>query len=75
MKLVLKGVATQFIPPPLFIYYPIHKFPTLAIVHDRQTRYGRGVKRWNNLSKDFRDFINTKAFKRRLSNELICNMN
>ena len=39
MKLVLKSVATQFIPQPFFIYCPIHKFPTLAIVHDRQTRY------------------------------------
>ena len=93
MRLLLKGVATQFIPPPFFIYYPIHKFPTLAIVHDRQTRYRdsvnipscrisagqrafycRGVKIWNNLSKDFRDFINTKVFERRLINELICNM-
>ena len=39
MKLVLKGVATQFIPPPFYIYYLIRKFPTLAIVHDRQTRF------------------------------------
>ena len=35
----------------------------------------RGVKIWNNLSKDLREIINTKVFKRRLINELICNMN
>ena len=94
MKLVLKGVATQFIPPPFYIYYLIHKFPTLAIVHDRQTRYRdslnipscrinagqrafcyRGVKMWNNFSKDLREIMNTKVFKRRLINKLIGNMN
>ena len=37
--------------------------------------YYRGVKIWNNLSKDLRDIIDTNAFKRRLINELICNMN
>ena len=35
----------------------------------------RGVKIWNNLSKDLREIINTKVFKRRLLNELISNMN
>ena len=35
----------------------------------------RGVKIWNNLSKDLREIINTKVFKRRLINELISNMN
>ena len=35
----------------------------------------RGVKIWNNLSKDLREIINTNVFKRRLINELICNMN
>ena len=34
-----------------------------------------GVKIWNNLSKDLREIINTKVFKRRLINELICDMN
>ena len=37
--------------------------------------YYRGVKIWNNLSKDLRVIINAKVFKRRLINELICNMN
>ena len=35
----------------------------------------RGIKVWNNLSKNFREIMNTKVFKRRLINELICNMN
>ena len=69
--------------------YLSDKFSTRAIVQDRQTRYipscrinagqrafcYRGVKIWNNLSKDLREIINTKVFKRRLINELICNMN
>ena len=29
----------------------------------------RGVKIWNNLSKDSRDIIDTNGFKRRLINE------
>ena len=35
----------------------------------------RGIKVWNNLSKEVREITNTKVFKRRLINELICNMN
>ena len=35
----------------------------------------RDVKIWNNLSKDLREMINTKVLKKRLINELICNMN
>ena len=35
----------------------------------------RGVKIWDNLSKDLREIINTKVFKRRLINELISNTN
>ena len=37
--------------------------------------YYRGVKVWNNLSQDLREITNTKVFKRRLVNELMCNMN
>ena len=64
--------------------YLSDKSSTRAIVHDRHIRYRdagrrafcyRGVKIWNNLSRDLRAIINTKVFKRRLINELICNMN
>ena len=37
--------------------------------------YYRDVEILNNLSKDLREFINTKVLRRRLINELICNMN
>ena len=37
--------------------------------------YYHGAKIWNNSSEDLRDIINTEVFKRRLINELICNMN
>ena len=36
--------------------------------------YYRGVKVWNNLSRDLKEIINVKVFKRRLINELIRNM-
>ena len=78
----LKGLSPSYLSD---------KFSTRAIVHDRQTRYRyipswrinagqhascyRGVKIWNNLRKDLREIINAKVFKRRLINELICNMN
>ena len=70
--------------------YLSDKFSTRLIVNDKQTRYNipscrinaghrafyyRGVKIWNNLGKDLRKIINNKVFKRRLINELICNMN
>ena len=35
----------------------------------------RGVKKWNNLSKDLREITNTIAFKRHLIKELTCDMN
>ena len=35
----------------------------------------RGVKIWNNLSKDLREITNTIAFKRHLIKELTCDMN
>ena len=80
MHKCLKGLSHSYLSD---------KFSTRAIVQDRQTRYilscrinagqrafcYRGVKIWNNLSKDLREIINTKVFKRRLINELICNMN
>ena len=37
--------------------------------------YYRGVKVWNDLSNELREITNTKVFKRRLINELICDMN
>ena len=36
--------------------------------------YYHGVKVWNNLSRDLKEIINVKVFKRRLINELIHNM-
>ena len=71
--------------------YLSDKFSIRAIIHDRQTRYRyipscrinagrrafyyRDVEILNNLSKDLREFINTKVLRRRLINELSCNMN
>ena len=37
--------------------------------------YYRGVKVWNNLSRDLREITNAKVFKRSLINKMIRNMN
>lgn len=49
--------------------------PSSRINAGQRALYCRGVKVWNNLSKDLREITSTKVFKRRLINELICNMN
>ena len=49
--------------------------PSSRINAGQRAFYYRGVKVWNNLSKDLREITNTKVFERRLINELICNMN
>ena len=49
--------------------------PSSRINAGQRAFYYRGVKVWNNLSKDLREITNTKVFKRRLINDLICNMN
>ena len=49
--------------------------PSSKINAGQRAFYYRGVKVWNNLSKDLREITNTKVFKRRLINELIGNMN
>ena len=41
---------------------------------DIETFFYLGVKMWNKLSRDLSEITNT-CFKRRLINELICNMN
>ena len=45
--------------------------PQCRITAGQRAFYYRGVKIWNNLSKD----LNTKAFKRHLIKELTCDMN
>ena len=50
--------------------------PSCRINAGQRAFYYRGVKIWNNLSKDFvREIINNAVFKRRLINQLICDMN
>ena len=49
--------------------------PPSRIIAGQRAFYYRGVKVWNDLSKELREITNTKVFKRRLINELICDMN
>ena len=48
--------------------------PSSRINAGQRAFYYRGVEVWNNLSKDLREITNTEVFRRRLINELICNM-
>ena len=48
--------------------------PSSRINAGQRAFYYRGVKVWNNLSRDLREITNAKVFKRRLINELIHNM-
>ena len=48
--------------------------PSCRINAGQHTFFYLGVKMWNNLSRDLSEITNT-CFKRRLINELICNMN
>ena len=48
--------------------------PSSRINAGQRAFYYRGVKVWNNLSRDLKEIINAKVFKRRLINELIRNM-
>ena len=47
--------------------------PSSRINAGQRAFYYRGVKVWNNLSRDLKEIINAKVFKRRLINELIRN--
>ena len=49
--------------------------PSCTINADQRVFYYRGVKIWNNVSKELREIVNTKIFRRRLINDLICNVN
>ena len=48
--------------------------PSCRINAGQCTFFYLGVKIWNNLSRDLSEITNT-CFKRRLINELICNIN
>ena len=48
--------------------------PSSRINAGQRAFYYRGVKVWNNLSRDLREITNSKVFKRRLINELIHDM-
>ena len=81
----LKGLSPSYLSNKFSTKATIHdrqtryrdslNIPSSRINAGQRAFYYRGVKVWNNLSKDLREITNTKAFKRRLINELICNMN
>ena len=81
----LKGLSPSYLSDKFSTRATIHErqsrnrdslnIPSSRINAGQRAFYYRGVKVWNNLSKDLREITNTKVFKRRLINELICNMN
>ena len=85
MHKCLKGLSPSYLSDKFSTRATIHErqtrnrdslnIPSSRINAGQRAFYYRGVKVWNNLSKDLREITNTKVFKRRLINELICNMN
>ena len=85
MHRCLKGLSPSYLSHEFPTRATIHErqtryrdslnIPSSRINAGQRAFYYRGVKVWNNLSKDLREITNTKVFKRRLINELICNMN
>ena len=81
----LKGLSPTYLSNTFSTRATIHdrqtryrdslNIPSSKINAGQRAFYYRGVKVWNNLSKDLREITNTKDFKRRLINELIGNMN
>ena len=85
MHKCLKGLSPSYLSYKFSTLAIIHdrqmryrdslNIPSSRINAGQCTFYYRGVKVRNNLSKDLREITNTKVLKRRLINELICNMN
>ena len=85
MHKCLKGLSPSYLSDKFSTRATIHErqtrnrdslnIPSSRINAGQRAFYYRGVKVWNNLSKDLRETTNTKVFKKRLINELICNMN
>ena len=83
MHKCLKGLSPSYSSDKFSTRATIHErqtryrdslnIPSSRINAGQRASYYRGVKVWNNLSKDLREIMNTKVFKRRLINELICN--
>ena len=85
MHKCLKGLSPSYLSDKFSTRAIVHNgqtryrdsldIPSCRINAGQRAFYYRGVKIWNNLSKDLRDIVDPNVFKRRLINELICNMN
>ena len=85
MHKCLKGLSPSYLSDKFSTRATIHErqtrypdslnIPSSRLNAGQRAFYYRGVEVWNNLSKDLREITNTKIFKRRLIDELICNMN
>ena len=85
MHKCLKGLSPSYLSDKFSTRATVHdrqtryrdslNIPSCRINAGQRAFCYRGVKIWNNLSKDLREIINVKVFKRRLINQLICNMN
>ena len=85
MHKCLKGLSPSYLSDKFSTRATIHErqtrnrdslnIPPSRINAGQRAFYCRGVKVWNDLSKELREITNTKVFKRRLINELICDMN
>ena len=85
MHKCLKGLSPSYLSDKFSTRATVHErqtrnrdslnIPPSRINAGQRAFYYRGVKVWNDLSKELREITNTKVFKRRLINELICDMN
>ena len=85
MHKCLRGLSPSYLSDKFSTRATIHErqtrnrdslnIPPSRINAGQRAFYYRGVKVWNDLSKELREITNTKVFKRRLINELICDMN
>ena len=85
MHKCLKGLSPSYLSDKFSTRATIHErqtrnrdslnIPPSRINAGQHAFYYRGVKVWNDLSKELQEITNTKVFKRRLINELICDMN
>ena len=49
--------------------------PSCRIASGQRAVYYRGVKIWNSLNEDLKQIADNTVFKKRLINELICDVN
>ena len=82
MHKCLNGLLPSYLSDKFYTRSTIHdrqtrhrgslNVPSCRIAAGQRTFYYCGVKIWSNLNEDLKQITDTKVFKKRLINELIC---